>query len=83
MATFTRRSESVGQLSRFLKHPMPATKRFTSRTKAASRVLTSSESIKLMEEKDLEKEQRRLKTGMKNRRQGTIKDAHKGTVPGV
>ena len=115
MATFTRPSESVGQLSRFLKHPMPPTKRFTSRTKASSRVLISSESIKLMEEKehqkkakeeekeqrkraaeekkrtiqekrkqkDLEKEQKRLKTGMKNWRQGTRKDAHKGTAPGV
>lgn len=55
MSTFTRPSESVGQLSRFLKHPTPPTRKYTSRAKTSSRVLTSVENLKLIEEKEQEK----------------------------
>lgn len=55
MTTFARPSGSVGQLSRFLQQPTPPTRKFTARAKTSSRVLTSVESLKLMEDKEKEK----------------------------
>lgn len=57
MTTFSRPTGSVGQLSRFLKQPTPATRKFT-RSKTSSRVLTSAESLKIMELKENEKKEK-------------------------
>lgn len=71
MTTFSRPTESVGQLSRFLKQPTPATRKFTSKAKTSSRVLTSVESIKLMEDKEQEK---KAKEAQKEQRKRTVEE---------
>ena len=55
MTTFTRTTESVSPVSGLLKLPAPPP-RHTSQTKSVARVLTSAESLKLMEEKEKKKQ---------------------------
>lgn len=70
MTTFARPSGSVGQLSRFLQQPTPPTRKFT-RAKTSSRVLTSVESLKLMEDKEKEK---RAKQAEKEQRKRAMEE---------
>ena len=71
ITSFSRPSESVGQLSRFFKPPTPPTRKFTSRAKTSSRVLTSVESMKLMEDREQEK---KTKEAQKEQRKRTAEE---------
>ena len=62
LATFNRPSESVGQLSRFLKQPTPSltSRQSTNKSKPSSRVLTSAQNLKIIEEKEQQKKTKEL-----------------------
>ena len=65
ITTFSRSLQSVGGLSRFLRPPTPPSKKFSQSAKTSSRVLTSAESRRLLQEKE---EKKREKEAQKEQR---------------
>ena len=65
MTTFARSQQSVGRFSRFLQPPTPPSKNFTRSAKSSSRVLTSAESRRFLQEKE---EKKREKEAQKEKR---------------
>lgn len=65
ITSFARPQQSVGRLSRFFQPPTPPSKKCSRSTKTSSRVLTSAESRKILQEKE---EKKREKEAQKEQR---------------